>query len=281
MRGKKKQPDAIIKKFCANPSFTNFKLLPLDVRELTVSMSREALQKKKTNMMASMIIKYNILFHHSDWRRSLPIVDTQSGRTYDIVSKGKLLFRASKDRVVLEKDRATYFGPTIHIANLYMRDHKNGFLNIYQTTAELKLFRLDNLDNVNRLLRESYASSDKSLYKTIADMFVAGVSTKSQKLKTYIQSENPLQFKKLLRSSLTESDFRFANWLCANGFQGYSAGRITVSTESFPREFHGEIMLCDPTTALQLVMEVQMKQKQQSFEALQAIVHRAQTRIAV
>jgi hypothetical protein len=39
--------------------------LPLDVRELTVSMSREALQKKKTNLMASMIIKYNILFYLS------------------------------------------------------------------------------------------------------------------------------------------------------------------------------------------------------------------------
>jgi len=280
MRGKKKQPDAIIKKFCAEPSFTNFKLLPLDVRELTVSMSREALQKKKTNLMASMIIKYNILFHNSDWRRSLPIVDTQSGRTYDIIPKGKLLFRGSKDRVVLEKDRATYFGPTIHIANLYMRNHKNGFLNVYQTTKELRLFRLDHLDNVNRLLRESYAS-DRELYKTIADMFVGGVSTKSQKLKTYIQSETPLQFKKLLRSSYIQSDFRFSSWLCANGFQGYSAGRMTVSTESFPALFHEEIMLCDPTTALQLVMEVQMKQKQQSLEALQAIVHRAQTRIAV
>jgi hypothetical protein len=58
-----------------------------------------------------------------------------------------------KDKVVLEKNKATYFGPTIHVANLYMRNHKNGFLNVYQTAAECRLFRLDDLDNVNRLLR--------------------------------------------------------------------------------------------------------------------------------
>jgi hypothetical protein len=252
---------------------------------MVVSMSKEALQKKKKkHFMASVILEYDALLGaewRRPWRRPLPIVDSQSGRTYDSIPQGKLLFRASKDKVVLEKDRATYFGPTIHVANLYMRDYKNGFLNVYQTTAELKLFRLDHLDNVNRLLRESYASSDKSLYKTIADMFVAGASTKSQKFKSYIKSETPLQFKKLLRSSYIQSDFLFANWLCANGFQGYSAGRITVSTESFPALFHEEIMLCDPTAALRLVMEVPMKKKQQSFEALQAIVHRAQTRIAV
>ena len=266
--------------FCSAPTYYHFTLLPPHVRELVVSMSKEALvEKKKSNhtmMMAGMLAQYDKTFH-ADWRH--PIKDPHSGFIMDILPKGKLFYRASKDKVVLEKNKATYFAPTIHIANLYMRNHKNGFLNVYQTAEECRLFRLDDLDNVNRLLRSSYAS-DKQLYKIIADMFVASHDAVNRsRLKSYIQSENPVQFKKLLRSSLSQSDFRFANWLCSNGFHGYSAGQITSSVKDyFPRFFHEEIMLCDPTARLRLVVEFSMKKKEQSRQVLQRMVEMAQRR---
>ena len=56
-----------------------------------------------------------------------------------------------------------------------------------------------------------------------------------------------VQLTGMQRNSVTEIDFKFLNWLCENGFDGYSSGFIQ-SAFNFP----DEVAICQPLLSVKL-----------------------------
>ena len=271
-----------IQRYCSSPSLQNFEALSLSIRKEMVSLSRTALKTKGANhKLASLILGH---FKALDkvmgkpippsWRR--PVLDDESGYVCDVLPVGTTVFRASKDKDTL-KNRATYFALEIGNANQYLPSSKKGFLAAFQTTRELRLFRLDDLKNANRLLRETYRLPDKTMYATIKGLFIGPVAeahflTRKDLRDAIVQSDDPLQLKTLVRSSVIKNDFLFSGWLCSQGYEGYSAGLMKMMVVGKLKDaFPEEIMLCDPTRDLRRVAEISIK-KQDSRSALDTLL---------
>jgi hypothetical protein len=272
-----------IQQYCLSPSLSNFEALPSGVRKEMVSLSKKAAKKKGANQkLASLILDhYRVVDKRMgrlvdpSWRRS--VLDKTSGYVMDVIPEGTLVFRATKNKEVLVKDRATYVALEISNANQYLPSSRKGSLAVYRTTKELRLFSLDNLENANRLLREAYRLPDKTLYDTIKGLFIGDIaeayfSRRKELREAIVKRDDPVQLHTLMRSSVIKNDFVFSHWLCSKGYMGYSAGIMKMFImgnlhDAFPEE----IMLCDPTGSLKRVAEIPMK-KQTSRSALDDIL---------
>jgi hypothetical protein len=152
----------------------------------------------------------------------------------DVIRPGVKFFRGAGKKSTRFNlyDRATYYTPHFQVANLYINKTKESIVQVVTSAKELRLFRLDCLENANRLLRESF-ESNKKLYQCMTTFYGAV-------LKRDIKQDGPVQVTNLNRLSGHKNDFFFANWLCQRGMAGYSAGPFT-GTFKFP----AEVVICE------------------------------------
>lgn len=182
------------------------------------------------------------------------------------IDKGTILFRGKKTDI--DKNRPTYFAETPEVANLYLPSNKKGFLKIYETSKNLKLFNLGSIDNINKLLHELFDSrkskvlKDKSVYDIIRFMFTNQYISREEKESHVIN--------KIKRASVTKYDIAFSNWLCNNGFNGYYAEELP---QKFGMIFPSEIMLCniDDVEVINSIEMRRSKRKNLTFDYLMNI----------
>ena len=142
---------------------------------------------------------------------------------------------------------------------------RKGLMGIYKTNKTLRMFRLDNLDNINNLLTYFFTINNKTMYNTVKEMFYTPLfDVYTEQRKSIIEQEEtdnqPLQFKKLYRYSITKIDFKFANWLCNEGYNGYTAGIMrTFKGVTKDNPFPEEIMLCTPLDDVEIIQENRLK----------------------
>jgi hypothetical protein len=150
------------------------------------------------------------------------------------------------------------------------RDEYKGYLMVFHTIQNITLFRLDSVKNVNTLLREFF-ENDKEMYKIIKSMFMSishqammDLHDVSKFLKYVSRTETktqPVQFQTLIRKSVLVNDIKFVNWLCKNGFGGYASDKISLHPELGEKkitEFGAEIVLCNPSTQVEFLDEIQI-----------------------
>ena len=146
-----------------------------------------------------------------------------------------------------------------------MPTQKQGFMGIYKTNKPLRMFRLDNLANINNLLTYFFTIDNKTMYNIVKEMFYSPLfDVYTEQRKSIIEQEEtdnqPLQFKKLYRYSITKIDFKFANWLCNEGYNGYTAGIMrTFKGVTKDSRFPEEIMLCTPLDDVEIIQEIRLK----------------------
>ena len=99
--------------------------------------------------------KYCIENKKGDINRANIIMDTIGMWEYQFIPKGTVLYRGAKSNQPL-KNRATYYTKNIETANIYLSKSKKGFLKIYKVKNDILLFKLDNLDNANKLLEITF-----------------------------------------------------------------------------------------------------------------------------
>jgi hypothetical protein len=200
-------------------------------------------------------------------------LDSTTHLVVDTVPEGTLLFRGQKTLSALPSQKATYFALEIGNANQYLPTAKKGVLSVYRTRAPLHLLRLDSLDNVNRMLRETY-DSNRPVYDVVRSMFLSKLlqikAEKDPKWRSVLFSgppeKEPVQFKRLVRNSVIKNDFVFANWLCRKGYQGYASGVMFLyEFGSLQESFPEEIMLCDPAAVLRVLRHTEMKKQKDRF----------------
>jgi len=268
--------------FCSKPSKTTYNKISGNHREFMHTVSQFIIKYNIGNIRLAYRIKdyYQNKFGNkrlmgipvaSGWRSQLPLIDTYY---YDIIPDGTSLFRGSKNDEPL-KNRATYFALEIGNANQYLPVNINGFMGIYKTNKELRLFRLDDLDNINSLLA-FFFKRDKKMYENFKRMFVSPLVELNEVLlnsKTYQEEDGPIQLKDLIRASDTKVDFKFANWLCEQGFDGYSAGIMErYSRGRYEPAFPEEIMLCKPVDNVLLIKEMLKMKKSKNRDKLDDIL---------
>jgi hypothetical protein len=185
-----------------------------------------------------------------------------------------VLFRATK--TIPEKiNRATYYTTNIKTANTYLPSNKKGYLNIYRCKKDLKLFKFDSLDNINKLLRDTFVDNKmlippkklrsgnvlpgKRLYDIIRNMFTGVNWVVAPK------EDKPIQLSVLKRDSVMENDLAFSNWLCDNNFNGYDA---PLMTQKFGGSFSEETMICKPLDDLVLLESIEMKRENNNVKLL-------------
>jgi hypothetical protein len=132
-----------------------------------------------------------------------------------------------------------YYG-LLGVANRYLNFTQDSYLQVATVMKDMHLLRLDSVDNVNRLLKETWIT-DREIYNSLKSMFL----TTRKDEKEFMQANIPEQKTKLSRTSGPENDYIFLKWLCEQGFEGYSAGEMS---------FHQELTICDPSSSLKLDM---------------------------
>ena len=173
------------------------------------------------------------------------------------VKPNLFLYRGNKVKTNL-KNQATYFAPWYGTSNSYLPKGKEGVFEIYQIKANvtLNLLDLSKLENLNKLLSTYF--DDKPIYEMIKNVTIGKViqaklsvnpkvndAKKFSKLETDTQ---PYQLKYPIRTSIIKDDYKFSNWLCEQGFDGYAAEDMNF-TKNFltnKKTFPAEIMLCNP-----------------------------------
>lgn len=176
------------------------------------------------------------------------------------------LFRGNKTKTEL-KNRETYFAPWHGTTIGYIPKKGTGYMEIYELkNKNLKLFDLSSVENINRLLRETFHNKEEynmikkiTMGKTVMAGFEASPHPQLIRFAKYfsqLETDNqPYQFKTLLRTSIIKEDFKFGQWLCKRNFDGYAA-RDMYDSRDFPIKFPSfpaEIMLCTPKNDVQLV----------------------------
>lgn len=278
--------------FCTEPSYGRFQKLSHSEKESLVLASNKIIQNKirGNRRMAKRILHYhkspNIILddvytyddisihHHKPWRQA----KTQSEYTFDIIPQNILLFRASSREIEIISDRPTYFALESYSASTYLNynvkgkksviEKHLGYLWVGYTIQPVKLLRLDDVENVNRLLRQFFMH-DKKLYEVLKSMFMSIINMGSMKLydlsklfpyiKVSETKTNPVQFHSLIRHSVLTTDQVFVDWLCKHGFHGYSAGKLKSHVELGQRDktkynhFGAEIVLCKPQASVQTI----------------------------
>jgi hypothetical protein len=180
------------------------------------------------------------------------------------------LYRGNKIKTNLQ-NRETYFAPWYGTSRNYLPKRGEGYFEIYKLKNEnLKLFDLSNIDNVNKLLRDTfYNKEDYNMIKKITlgkivMTMLQMTGNRSMYAKYFTQLETPsqpYQFKILLRTSIIKEDFKFGQWLCKRNYDGYAAKDMYYTKDfimEFP-SFPAEIMLCTPKKDLQMVKCIKTK----------------------
>ena len=197
------------------------------------------------------------------------------------------LFRGNKTKTEL-KNRETYFAPWHGTTINYIPKKKTGYMEIYKLkNKNLKLFDLSNLENVNRLLRETFYNKEEytmikniTMGKTVMAHLEISLHPHLSRFAKYfsqLQTENqPYQFKTLLRTSIIKEDFKFGQWLCKRNFDGYAA-RDMYDSRDFPTikipAFPAEIMLCTPKNDVELVKRITTTRYKTKTEMQESIGH--------
>ena len=172
---------------------------------------------------------------------------------YEIIPKNTLLFRGTK-KPQLNKNRATYFAPLIFTANEYLPTNKLGYLGIYKTIKDLKLFKFDSIKNINKLFERTFEDNNIKIYKNKYSFYeiLRHIFTNEW----VVKDTSPYKTKKIRRSSSTDYDILFSNWLCSQKFEGYVAD---IMPQKLGSGFPAEIMLCLPINSTQLIKDINMR----------------------
>lgn len=257
-----------LQKFCSEPSGITYQKIPKAVRDnlYKYSLLISSEEIKGNYRMAHRIKDYHEKNRFRRWAitptfwRNMENSSKEDEFDYDVIEKDQIVYRGSKIPIVLE-DWATYFALEISNANLYLPvdEITIGYMGVFQLNQTVRLFRLDSVENINKLLQKTFHIFP-GVYKDIKRMFVTeGMQRDTQSIKKYIKqqetADKPIQFSELYRNSHHNIDFRFANWLCEQGFQGYSAGRFKIGMSIFLEE----IVLCHPTRVLKELLQHKMK----------------------
>jgi len=267
--------------FCRDPTLDHFQDLPLVYKTSLHDHARIIVAgrvKDGDTALAKKVVEYYAAAKRllgkklpAHWRTHA--LDPMTRFVVDIVPEGTLLFRGQKTLSALPSHKATYFALEIGNANQYLPTAKKGILSVYRTRAPLRLLRLDSLDNVNRMLIETY-ESDRPVYDVVRSMFFSKLlqikAEKDPKWRSTLFSsppeKEPVQFQRLVRNSVIKNDFVFANWLCRKGYQGYASGVMFLyELGSLQESFPEEIMLCDPAAVLRAVQHTEMKKQKDRF----------------
>lgn len=195
------------------------------------------------------------------------------------------LFRGNKTKTDL-KNRETYFAPWHGTTVNYIPKKGTGFMEIYELkNKNLKLFDLSNLENINRMFRETFHNKEEykmikniTMGKTVMANLEASLYPHLSRFAKYFsqfQTETqPYQFKTLLRTSIIKEDFKFGQWLCKHNFDGYAA-RDMFDSRDFPMPkypaFPAEIMLCTPKNDVVLVKSIITTRYKTLYEMQQSI----------
>lgn len=195
------------------------------------------------------------------------------------------LFRGNKTKTDL-KNRETYFAPWHGTTINYIPKKGTGYMEIYELkNKNLRLFDLSNVENINRLLRETFHNKEEydmikniTMGKTVMATLEASLYphlTRFAKYFSQLQTETqPYQFKTLLRTSIIKEDFKFGQWLCKRNFDGYAAKDMFDSRDfpmpKFPA-FPAEIMLCTPKNDVVLVKSITTTRYKTLVEMQQSI----------
>ena len=179
------------------------------------------------------------------------------------------MYRGNKVKTNLQ-NRETYFAPWYGTSNNYLPKKGEGYFEIYKLKNEkLKLFDLSNIDNVNKLLRDTfYNKEDYAMIKRITlgrvvmtILQTAGHRSGYAKFFTQLETPSqPYQFKILLRTSIIKEDFKFGQWLCKRNYDGYAARDMYYTKDLVIQpSFPAEIMLCTPKKDVQMVKCIKTK----------------------
>tara|TARA_B100001093_G_C26682859_1_gene951249 strand:- start:478 stop:1155 length:678 start_codon:yes stop_codon:yes gene_type:complete len=214
---------------------------------------------------------------------------------YTVIPMGTLLYRATETPHATNKNRATYYTASIQTANTYL-DYENilcdddaeddggipkeKYLEVYRTNKDLRVFNLNSLSNINKLLRETFEDKTliipevitkklpgKTLYDIIRNMFT-GVSWVVAPVE-----DTPIQLTQLKRYSAMENDLAFSNWLCNHNFNGYDA---PIMTQKYGHPFPAETMVCKPKDDLIILETYKMFRQLPPFTKLEEIINRLQ-----
>lgn len=258
--------------FCSHPSQYNFDILPVFYKKNLHSLSKKIVSGK---IKGNKVFATTVINFYEKCKRTLGKILPQTWRTnqvdtttclvMSIIPSHTILFRGQKKKSAL-KDKPTYFAFEVGNANQYLPSHHKGLLSIYKTNQPLHLFRLDDLENVNKILRETFIQNP-IVYQVITSMFLSKIlelkiSNKEKCFQKIIQSRDPIQFTILVRNSIIKNDFIFANWLCAQGYDGYCSGLMHIyEVGALRKSFPEEIMICHPIGCLDVIQEIEMKKE--------------------
>lgn len=266
-----------MEEFCARPTRVKYGHLDKTVQDLLYKYAKQIMQSGKRGdyRLANRIMSY----HDSTPLRMSVVVPTwwrqrvlYEGWVCDDIPAGSCVFRASKTESQLLPTQPTYFAMEAGNANQYLPSKKKGCLGIFHTKA-LRLFRLDDVHNINRLLNRLY-KEEEVLYRVVLKMFYPPLLEHYKGLydSTIHRQTHPIQFKRLIRYSLISNDFVFSNWLCKQGFDGYSAGVMDtyIGAGRVGAQFPEEVLLCKPSQSLHLckVLHTQRKNTREALDAL-------------
>jgi hypothetical protein len=273
--------------FCSDPSQLNFDALPVFYKKNLHDFSKKIVSGK---IKGNKVLATTVITFYEKCKRTLGKIISQSWRVnqvdttncliMSIIPTQTLLFRGQKKKNVLQ-DRPTYFAFEIGNANQYLPSSQKGLLSIYETNQPLRLFQLDDLENVNKILRETFIKNP-TVYQVIKSMFLSKIlelkiSNKEKCFQKIIKSRDPIQFNILVRNSIIKNDFIFANWLCEQGFDGYCSGLMHIyEVGSLRKSFPEELMICHPIGSVDVVQEIEMKKEKDRLkldQILQNIVH--------
>jgi hypothetical protein len=258
--------------FCSDPSQLSFDKLPVFYKKNLHDLSKKIVSGK---VKGNKILATTVVNFYEKCKRTLGKIIPQSWRQnqldstncliMSIIPSQTLLFRGQKKKNVLQ-DRPTYFALEIGNANQYLPASQKGLLSIYRTNHPLKLFRLDDLENVNKILRETFIQNPP-VYQVIKSMFLSKIlelkiSNKEKCFQKIIKNRNPIQFNVLVRNSIIKNDFIFANWLCGQGYDGYCSGLMHIyEVGSLRKSFPEEVMICYPFGSVDVIQEIEMKKE--------------------
>ena len=163
---------------------------------------------------------------------------------------------------------------------------------IYRVTKRLKLLNMDNVENLNKLLSDFYYKDkehyenfkrlifsrtdllklEKGIRNKALDFVIFGNMLSEKRCKYDIGNmlskesgsletdTTPLKLAFALKNSDFDSDKKFSEWLCDNGFDGYCSDMMFTNEpfKGLVRTFPEEILLCKPNECLDKVRVVNM-----------------------
>lgn len=199
--------------------------------------------------------KYCIKNKKGEQNRANIIMDTIGLWEYQFIPKGTVLYRGTNNN--LNQNRATYYTKYIETANLYLPRDKKKFLKIFKVKNDILLFRLDNLNNANKLLEITFPDKKIVSGKKIHSKTMYDIIRQSYTGNNLLPIDTThIKIKRLFRNSVTFDDLVFSNWLCEKGLSGYYAEDMKqLSGHVFP----SELMICKPLDVLTEIETIETK----------------------